>query len=254
MSTLQTRTQLILPDDGGPGGDDTVNVTTQIADSIDYLSNAVGIFHVANVAALPVTNLFTGRLAQTDDTGAIYQYIVGTGWVFYRDTKWQTAWKPDVRSTLGSVTLGTGGARDARYFRVGEKLRYCARLYSGTTGVNFGNGGITFSIPYTHAAGTPMVSWGGGTVNARGEDFMVTTRIDPGDTKCSLWALWLDAASMPARARNEPVRSADNPSNAVGTGIPRFAGVYSWEAGAPGYLNVDIEYWFNIASPIASTP
>jgi len=81
MTTLSTRLQLLKPDDGGPGGDDTVNVTTQISDNYDKIDDALGIYHVANFGAMPVVNNYVGRLVQTDDNGKIFQYN-GAGWTF----------------------------------------------------------------------------------------------------------------------------------------------------------------------------
>jgi hypothetical protein len=81
MSTVQSRTGLILPDDGGVGGDDDVDVTAQLSDSIDFLSMGIGIIHVADFASLPIVKNFQGRLAQTDNNGKVYQF--NAGWQFF---------------------------------------------------------------------------------------------------------------------------------------------------------------------------
>jgi len=144
MSTLQTRTQLILPDDGGPGGDDTVNVTTQLADSIDYLSNAVGIFDYTG--SQPSTGNFVGRLIRNTATGAIYRYT-GSGFEIYKDTKYQTY--PVTWTALGGgVAPGVGnGSLAGKFFRISPNLvRIVVELSTGTTTVN-GTGDYQFSVP-----------------------------------------------------------------------------------------------------------
>ena len=253
MSTLQPRTGLILPDDGGPGGDDTVNVTTQVSDSIDYLSNAVGIFDYTG--SQPSTGNFIGRLIRNTATGEVWRYI-GSGWDFVQDSEWQTAWKPNVVSAGGAVTLGVGYVREARYFRRGKWCKLCMRLYTGTTGFSGSTGQWSFSIPFKASAATTIVNWGTGSINAHGKDYNIMSRIDPGASGVALWALWYDVgnANTNQSVSMEAVRNAD-PGGALNTGIPRqIGGVYLWDATYPGYANVDIDYYYDITQPIASTP
>ena len=257
MSTLQTRTSLILPDDGGPGGDDTVNVTTQLSDSIDYLSNGVGAILVANFAALPGTQNFPGRLAQTLDDGAMWIY--NAGWKFWHDTREQTSWKPGVEVQTGPFTIGAGGDRFTRYTRIGTWIEVTGWCYTGTTGFAGGQGAISFKVPYAMKA-TNSPAWGSGSVNAHGEDFQVYTRIDPSADDVKLYALWYDAnlSQNNTRVRSIQVQNCDNGSGgAAGTGIPRFSvptNQLTWDVSAPGYFNWQISYHFDINSPVASTP
>ena len=81
MTTLSTRLQLLKPDDGGPGGDDTVDVTTQISNNYDKIDDAVGILDYTG--SQPSTNNYVGRLARNTVTGWIYRYN-GSAWeLFY---------------------------------------------------------------------------------------------------------------------------------------------------------------------------
>lgn len=144
MSTLQTRTQLILPDDGGPGGDDTVNVTTQISDMIDYLSNAVGIFDYTG--SQPATGNFVGRLIRNTATRAIYRYT-GSGFEILHDTMPQV-YPVTWTSQGGGVQPNVGaGSLVGKFFRLSPYLvRITVDLATGAGVVN-GTGDYQFSVP-----------------------------------------------------------------------------------------------------------
>lgn len=146
MTTVSARLGLLKPDDGGPGGDDTVNVTTQISDNYDKIDAAVGIYHVANAGALPVTNLYVGRLCQLDDTGAVYQYN-GSAWVIFHDTKYQT-YPVTWTAAGGGVAPGIGnGTLTGKFFRLSPFLvRIIVEMATGNTTVN-GTGDYQFSVP-----------------------------------------------------------------------------------------------------------
>jgi len=250
MSTVQTRSGLILPDDGGAGGDDIVDVTTQLSNSIDWLSNAVGVFHVANAGALPSTGNFVGRLAQTDDNGAIYQYS-GSAWVFHQDTRSQESWMPTASVAGGTWTYGAGANKYTRYYRVGTRIWVDGWVYTGTTGFGGGTGSIRFTVPYKAMNIGSAVFWGSGTVNAHGEDHNTVSRVDPGGDKVSNYADYLDTGGAPNRVKSYIIQNADG-GGAPGTGIPRFPGAHTFDVGFPGYINWSISYIFDITQPVAS--
>ena len=149
MSTLQTRTNLILPDDGGVGGDDTVDVTSQLTNSIDYLSNGLGIYQCTS-STRPTTQNYVGRLIQETDTNtkSIFRYT-GSGWEFIQDQDWETAWKPTwTTENNETVTPGTSSNRYGRYIRRGTSCQVNGWIYTGTTGFSGGRGAMLFSYPF----------------------------------------------------------------------------------------------------------
>lgn len=219
MSTLQTRTSLILPDDGGPGGDDTINVTTQLSDSIDYLSNAVGIFDYTG--AQPSTGNFVGRLVRNTATGAIYRYD-GSAFVIHQDTRVQpysVVWHSN-----GTLQPAIGnGSLQGYFFRYSPELvRIWVEMGTGSTTVN-GRGDYDFSVP----------------PNASLERTLNTT-----EQQCACyiflpWAGWVPAsgklqgtAMFPLAVSSQTnnfmsgFRNCDGPGN-VGTGIPQKPGDFT---------------------------
>lgn len=255
MTSTTARLGLIKPNDVVGIEDDIVDVTAQISDSYDKLDGAVGVIHVANFAALPSTGNFYGRIAQTDDTGEQWEY--NSGWKFSRDTQWQTTWKPNITAQTGTVVLGSGGDRKARYFRIGNRCRYAGFIYTGGAGFNGGSGSFSMSIPYTSLNLNAVVAEGSGSVNTHGEDFACYSRIDGGQGVVKLFADYYDtSASAIHRVRSIQIQNCDNGGAATGTGIPRYdsPSQYTWDAAFPGYMYWDIEYPFDINAPIATTP
>ena len=137
MSTPQSRIpSIILPDDGGGGGDDDVDTTLHVSTPHDILANLIGAPHVANKAALPVSDLFTGRLALTEDTGAIWRYVVGTGWVLLYA-------KPFAISALTGTNVPNN-----TYYGVGNVWSgVTSNTYGGTTIFETGVDTITWRQP-----------------------------------------------------------------------------------------------------------
>ena len=81
MSTLTTRLSLLKA-----AGTDLVNVLTQIANALDKLDDALGVF-TCTAATHPVVNLFDGRLIRETDTGKVLRYdAVAVEWKLF-DTR-----------------------------------------------------------------------------------------------------------------------------------------------------------------------
>jgi len=184
LSTLQTRTSLILPDDGGPGGDDIVDVTSQISNSVDYLSNGLGIFQCTS-STHPTTQNYIGRLIQeTDSPGKpIFSYN-GAGWTMVQDTAWRT-YTPDVVGSAGATNLGTSPVLQG-YWRwiTSKEIEFKFFIQYGTGVISGGAPGhYLFKLPdwsntwgagntvdmeqwpyfklYTNGASTPLTRFGG---------------------------------------------------------------------------------------------
>lgn len=245
---------IILADDGTPNPDDFVDVSQQVSNNFSLLAAVAGIAHYANAAALPATNNFTGRLAMTDNDGAIWQYIAG--WQFLQDTQWQTTWKPTITAVVGPIIFGTGGGTYVRYYRIGQKIKVTGWLATGTSGSNWGNGSFFITIPYKSTSIGSALSWGVAQVNCRGEDHNCISRIDPNETRMKIYPLWYDTGSPNGaqRVRAIAMQNADSPGGAPGTGIPRFTGAFTFDASNAGYWNWDIEYFFDINQPVATSP
>ncbi len=80
MSTNHARiAAILLAGDGGPGegGDDVVNVTTQIANNFSLLADLSGIIRFTTVAGKPASNNYAGKVAQEIDTGNLFIYDGG---------------------------------------------------------------------------------------------------------------------------------------------------------------------------------
>lgn len=159
MSSLSTRLNLILPDDGGAGGDDDIDVTTQISNNFQNLENAIPFLHVANQAALPVSGNFKGRLAWADDTDTVYRYD-GAGWIVWEDMKWQTWATPGVPVTQnGNVVPGTSTIT-AKYKRKAKDVKFWYRFELGTSGFSGGSGDWAFPPPFP-LVGDPSIDGSG---------------------------------------------------------------------------------------------
>ena len=223
MSTPQSRIpSIILPDDGGGGGDDDVDVTVHVSNPHDILANLIGIPHAANKAALPVSDLFTGRFCQVDDTGVVYQYITGTGWVFDHDTKVQT-YTP-VWHSNGTLQPAVGnGSLQGYFFRHGPELvSIWLEFGSGTTTVN-GRGDYDFSVPSNAVLERTLV-----VVEQRlwCYIFLPWAGWVPATGKLQGPALFPLAVSSQTNNFMSGLRNCDGPGN-VGTGIPQKPGDFT---------------------------
>jgi len=88
MSTNHARIPaILLAGDGGPGegGDDVVNVTTQIANNFSLLADLSGVVRFTTLAGKPVSNNFAGKIAQEIDTGNLFIYD-GAQWQILQGT------------------------------------------------------------------------------------------------------------------------------------------------------------------------
>lgn len=77
MGTYHPRVpNILLPGDGGAGegGDDVVDVTTQISNNFSLLASLVGFVRFTTAEGKPNTNNYNGKIAQEIDTGNIFVY------------------------------------------------------------------------------------------------------------------------------------------------------------------------------------
>lgn len=108
MSTNHARIPaILLAGDGGPGegGDDIVNVTTQIANNFSLLADLSGMVRFTTLAGKPVSNNFAGKIAQEIDTGNLFIHD-GAQWQILQGTIHNCTRL--TRPTAGSYTLYTG--------------------------------------------------------------------------------------------------------------------------------------------------
>lgn len=164
MTTTSARLGLLKPDDGGPGGDDTVNVTTQISDNYDLIDVAVGILDYTG--AQPTLNNYVGRLVRDTATGIVYRYNGATYDVF-ADTSNKT-WTPTVTGTgwvYGSGSQQTGFWRWAGY-----------KCIDFTAFINIGTGPIGGSAGVAYTFNLP--NWGSG--NTIGAELAIPFKVYQG--------------------------------------------------------------------------
>jgi hypothetical protein len=230
---------LVLADDGSPLPDDTVDVSQQISNNFGILASLAGMIHVANFGAMPVSNNYTGKLVQLDDTGAIYQY--NGGWVFIQDTKWQP-FASIFKASSGNqtVTLGTGGYTTTYYWRNGRSCKFRGRTYTGTTGFSGGTSAWYWTLPFNGDPAfinTPENGWG--NVYCQGSNYIGTPNID----YASPDRLLMRAVGNQGLAADTfyNIQNADGTAT-QGTGIPRFTGSFTVTAALAGYFDFNIEY------------
>ena len=107
MSTNHARIPaILLAGDGGPGegGDDVINVTTQIANNFSLLADLSGVVRFTTLAGKPVSNNFAGKIAQEIDTGNLFIHD-GAQWQILQGTIHNCTRL--TRPTAGSYTLYT---------------------------------------------------------------------------------------------------------------------------------------------------
>lgn len=177
MSTISPRVGFLLAGDGGAGegGDDFVDVTTQISNNYSLIDKLLGVVRFTTAAGKPTTNNYEGKIAQEIDNGNLFIYD-GAQWqilpgstftctsgtrptspytvyqglrIWETDTKawgvydganwvmWDSAWRPWTPA-WPNVTLGNGVSTGAwRY--VGDQIEFWAKLVRGST-TSFGAG------------------------------------------------------------------------------------------------------------------
>ena len=226
MSTTSTRLGMILPDDGGPNGDDIINVTTQISNNFQTLENSLAYFHVANQAALPSSGNFKGRLCWADDTNTIWRYD-GSGWVVFQDVDWQTA-SAVIKASGTPITLGTGGYYSNWYRRFGKVYEIKYQMVVGSSGFGGGLGAWATELPSVPA------NMGGVGVEYPFELKLHVPNAGTAGYKGYAWAVSGSAALSMASQTDiigtvgmYSVQNTDG-GGAAGTGIPRVAGNYTW--------------------------
>lgn len=227
MTTLSTRLQLLKPDDGGPGGDDTVNVTTQLSDNFDKLDAAVGI--IDYTGAKPAVNNFIGRLCRNTATGEVFRFD-GALWKLDHDTQWQT-WATVWSATNDAVAVAAG-TLDGRYFRIGKKATVKVDLLWGA-GTNGGTGNWSFTGP---------PGWALTREHKDACDVWISNADYPGlIIMTSGGAIQFNAANSASDCRMSQVRNSTHPA-AVGTGVPQVAGSFTYGPGANlrGTLEVEV--------------
>lgn len=92
MTTLSPRMGFVIPDDGGAGGDDLIDVTAQIAVPHLALEAGLGAYH-CTAATRPTTNNFAGRLIYETDTKNYFKYD-GAAWQIVGLYKCTSATRP----------------------------------------------------------------------------------------------------------------------------------------------------------------
>lgn len=125
MSTNHARiAAILLAGDGGPGegGDDVINVTTQIANNFSLLADLSGVVRFTTLAGKPVSNNFAGKIAQEIDTGNLFIHD-GAQWQILQGTIHNCTRL--TRPTAGSYTLYTG----LQIYETDTKMK---RIWNGT--------------------------------------------------------------------------------------------------------------------------